>query len=211
MGSDSPMTSTKRVRVPREKAQEMILQAAEELFYQEGIHAVSVDAIVERAGMNKMSVYRQFSSKTALILAYMQKKQAAFWQEWEESMAKHPERPREQFVQFFADLAARASSKQFRGCCFLNVAVEFPDPAHPVRELVCAHQKRISDAFLERAVALGAANPRELAYTLILLMEGTYADSQTYGTDSAAIQLLPGIVEKLLAAAVCTDAGADAN
>lgn len=205
------MTSKKRTRVPRGQAQEKILQAADELFYQEGIHAVSVDAIVERAGINKMSVYRQFSSKTDLVIAYLKKKQAAFWQEWEESMARHPDRPREQLVQFFADLADRASSQEFRGCCFLNVAVEFPDPAHPVRELVCAHQKRIFDAFLERTVALGADNPRELAYTLILLMKGTHADSQTYGTDNAAIQLLPSIVEKLLAAAVGADAGADSK
>ncbi|MGF9908160.1 TetR/AcrR family transcriptional regulator [Brevibacillus porteri] len=192
------MTEAKRPRVPREKAQEIILNAAEELFYQEGIHAVSVDAIVERAGMNKMSVYRQFSSKTDLILAYMTRKQNVFWQEWEESIAKHPNRPREQLIQFFADLAERASNQQFRGCCFINVAVEFPDPVHPVRELVCSHQKRIRDAFLDRTTALGAANPCELAYTLILLMEGTYADSQTYGTDSAAIRMVPAIIEKVL-------------
>ncbi|MDC0760095.1 TetR/AcrR family transcriptional regulator [Brevibacillus sp. AG] len=192
------MTEAKRPRVPREKAQEIILNAAEELFYQEGIHAVSVDAIVERAGMNKMSVYRQFSSKTDLILAYMTRKQDVFWQEWEESIAKHPNRPREQLIQFFADLAERATNEQFRGCCFINVAVEFPDPVHPVRELVCSHQKRIRDAFLDRTTALGTANPCELAYTLILLMEGTYADSQTYGTDSAAIRMVPAIVEKVL-------------
>ncbi|GED59146.1 TetR/AcrR family transcriptional regulator [Brevibacillus formosus] len=192
------MTEAKRPRVPREKAQEIIMKAAEELFYQEGIHAVSVDAIVERAGMNKMSVYRQFSSKTDLILAYMTRKQDAFWQEWEESIAKHPNRPREQLIQFFADLAERATNEQFRGCCFINVAAEFPDPVHPVRELVCSHQKRIRDAFLDRTTALGAAHPCELAYTLILLMEGTYADSQTYGTDSAAIRMVPAIVEKVL-------------
>lgn len=196
------MTTSKRTRVPRAKAQEIILNAAEELFYQEGIHAVSVDAIVERAGLNKMSVYRQFSSKSDLILAYMQKKQTVFWQEWEQSMAKHPDQPREQLIQFFADLAARASSSEFRGCCFINVSIEFPDTTHPVRELVCTHQKRISDAFLERTTALGAANPCELAYTLMLLMEGTYADSQTYGTDSAAIRMVPTIVEKLLDAAL---------
>ncbi|MGG1659334.1 TetR/AcrR family transcriptional regulator [Brevibacillus sp. NRS-1366] len=196
------MTANKRTRIPRKKAQEIILNAAEELFYQEGIHAVSVDAVVERAGINKMSVYRQFSSKTDLILAYMSRKQQAFWQEWEEGLSWHPEKPREQLIQFFSDLAARASSDQFRGCCFINVAVEFPDTTHPVREMVCAHQKRIQDAFLEKTTLLGAANPTELAYTLILLMEGTYADSQTYGTNSVAIRMLPSIVEKLLDSAI---------
>lgn len=192
------MASGKRPRIPREKAQEIILNAAEELFYQEGIHAVSVDAVVERAGINKMSVYRQFSSKTDLVLAYMSRKQQAFWADWEESLSKHPDQPREQLLQFFRDLAARASCTDFRGCCFINVAVEFPDPSHPVRELVAMHQRRIHDAFLERSAALGAVQPKELAYTLLLLMEGMYADSQTCGTNSAAIQMLPAIVEKLI-------------
>ncbi|QRG66071.1 TetR/AcrR family transcriptional regulator [Brevibacillus choshinensis] len=196
------MTAGKRTRIPRAEAQEIILNAAEELFYQEGIHAVSVDAVVERAGINKMSVYRQFSSKTDLILAYITRKQQAFWSEWTASISKHPDQPREQFIQFFRDLAAKASCTDFRGCCFINVAVEFADTSHPVRELVTAHQKRVHDTFLEMATSLRAEHPHELAYTLRLLMEGTYADSQTYGTDSAAIQMLPVIVEKVIDAAV---------
>lgn len=196
------MSENKRTRIPREKAQEIILNAAEELFYQEGIHAVSVDAVVERAGINKMSVYRQFSCKMDLILAYMERKQSAFWEEWEDSLSKHPGLPKEQLIQFFTDLASKASCDHFRGCCFINVAVEFPDTAHPVRQLVCAHQKRIQDTFLEKATALGARDPHELASALILLMEGTYADSQTYGTNSTAIRLLPAIVAKLLDSAV---------
>ncbi|WNC13195.1 TetR/AcrR family transcriptional regulator [Brevibacillus brevis] len=197
-GNHSDKAPAKRARVPREKAQEIILNAAEELFYQEGIHNVSIDAVVERAGINKMSVYRQFSSKADLITAYIGRKQQAFWDEWAESMAKHPNQPRHQLIQFFRDLAARASCSDFRGCCFLNVAVEFPDASHPVRELVAAHQKRIADTFLDMAKALGAGSPKELACALLLLMEGTYADSQSYGTHSAAIQMLPAIVERLI-------------
>lgn len=190
--------TTKKNRVPRAEAQEIILNAADELFYKEGVHAVSVDAIVEQAGLNKMSVYRQFSSKTDLVLAYLERKQAAFRDEWAASMAKHPGQPKQQLLQFFQDLAEKASAEEFRGCCFLNVAVEFPDKNHPTRQLVCAHQKELFEKFAEIVTALGASNPAELAYTLILLMEGTYADSQTYGTDSAAIAMLPAIVEKLL-------------
>jgi len=196
------MSAGKRARIPREQAQEIILNAAEELFYQEGIHAVSIDAVVERAGINKMSVYRQFSSKTKLILAYMTRKQQAFWTEWTNSLAMHPAQPREQLIQFFRDLVAKAVCSDYRGCCFLNVAVEFPDPSHAVRELVAAHQQRVHDTLLQMAEDLGAVHPSELAFTLRLLMEGAYADSQTYGTGRADLQMLPAIVEKLMDAAV---------
>ena len=44
---------------PRER----ILAAASDLFYRQGIRAVSVEAIAEAAGTNKMTLYRHFESK----------------------------------------------------------------------------------------------------------------------------------------------------
>ena len=42
---------------------------ARELFYRRGIHVVGVDAIAAAAGTNKMTLYRHFASKDALIAA----------------------------------------------------------------------------------------------------------------------------------------------
>src|ERR1700749_2592046 len=52
-------------------AHEQLIDAAQELFYREGVRAVGVDAVVERAGVNKMSLYRQFASKDELVAAYL--------------------------------------------------------------------------------------------------------------------------------------------
>ena len=62
-----------RTQTTGPQAQEHLLQAAGELFYEEGVRAVGVDAVVERAGVNKMSLYRQFSSKDDLVLAYLER------------------------------------------------------------------------------------------------------------------------------------------
>jgi len=65
------MTTAKRSKQqppPRER----ILQAARELFYRDGINAVSVDAIAAAAGTNKMTLYRHFSSRDELIAAYLE-------------------------------------------------------------------------------------------------------------------------------------------
>jgi len=51
-----------------------ILAAAADLFYRHGIRAVGVDAIAEAAGTNKMTLYRHFSSKDALIAEYLRQK-----------------------------------------------------------------------------------------------------------------------------------------
>ena len=54
-------------RPPRER----ILLVARDLFYRHGLHPVSVEAIVDAALTNKMTLYRHFKSKDDLIVAYV--------------------------------------------------------------------------------------------------------------------------------------------
>jgi AcrR family transcriptional regulator len=44
---------------------ERIIEAAIKLFYDEGIRAVSVDAVAEKAGVTKRTLYYHFRSKDA--------------------------------------------------------------------------------------------------------------------------------------------------
>ena len=53
--------------------QEHILKTASELFYSQGINATGIDAIVKASGVAKMSLYKYFPSKDALVLAHLQK------------------------------------------------------------------------------------------------------------------------------------------
>jgi AcrR family transcriptional regulator len=123
-------------------AHEHLLRAAEELFYKEGVRAVGVEAVVELAGVNKMSLYRQFSSKDELILAYLERMDACFFERFDSSIAKHPGQPKAQLIQYFVDLAERATQKDYRGCPFVNVAAEFPDSSHCAKAPAHASRKR---------------------------------------------------------------------
>src|ERR1700733_6249702 len=104
-----------------------ILDAAENLFYLEGARNVGIDAVIKRAGVNKMSLYRQFESKDDLLRHYLLRTDQRFWAYFDASIDKHPGAPRLQLTQFFVDLAQRASVPGYRGCPFVNVAAEFPD------------------------------------------------------------------------------------
>ena len=73
---DKSVTARARPHTAGPTAQQLLLRAAGELFYREGIRAVGVDAVVERAGVNKMSLYRQFSSKDELVVAYLEQANA---------------------------------------------------------------------------------------------------------------------------------------
>ena len=48
-----------------------IIQAADDLFYGAGIRSASVDAIAEKAGVTKRTLYYHFRSKDDLIAAYL--------------------------------------------------------------------------------------------------------------------------------------------
>ncbi len=51
-----------------EKAQKAILAAAIELLLEHGLHAMSMDAVAERAGVSKATIYRWWPSKELLAL-----------------------------------------------------------------------------------------------------------------------------------------------
>ncbi|HZZ12007.1 MAG TPA: TetR/AcrR family transcriptional regulator [Paraburkholderia sp.] len=203
--SETPPSATSRrprsVPTTGPQAQQHLLRAAEELFYREGVRSVGVDAVVERAGVNKMSLYRQFSSKDDLVMAYLERKNAQFFGYVEKSFGKNPGEPARQLQQYFDDLAARASIDDYRGCPFVNVAVEFPDAAHPARQFVFGNKARLMNRLIELATEARADDPVALAHALGLMIEGVYAASQTYGPGCGPILVAPKVAAQLIAAA----------
>lgn len=182
-------------------AQLQILEAVDELFYKEGARAVGVDAVVKRAGVNKMSLYRQFESKEALLQEYLARRDERFWAYFDASLAKHPNDPRQQLLQFFTDLVERAGKPSYRGCPFVNVAVEFPDREHPARQAVTANKAQLWKRLHALAVACGAEDPKLLANGMAVLIEGAYTTSQTYNPAQPLLKAIPQIASSLIDAA----------
>lgn len=200
--ADSPKGPVRRsVRTDGATAQEQLLDAAQELFYRDGIRAIGVDAVVERAGVNKMSLYRRFASKDELVTAYLQRMDDGFRARFEKSVAKHPGKPAKQMLQALDDLVKRASSPDYRGCPFLNIACEFGDPEHPARVLVEQNKQYLMSRLVEMCRAAGAPDPVELAESLALIVDGIYATSQTYGPGSGPLRAAPRIARALIDAA----------
>lgn len=174
----TPSTSTHR-RAPTAgaDAQQQLLDAAVRLFYAQGIRAVGIDAVVEQAGVNKMSLYRQFALKDELVVAHLNRMDAEYyWQRFERSTAQHPGQPARQLKQFFDDLAARARRPDYRGCPFVNVSCEFSDRNHPARQIVSRNKTA-------------------------LLVEGVYTASQTFDPRCDVIDSMPALAAQLIDAA----------
>lgn len=165
----------------RPRAADRIRATVRELFYRQGIRAVGIEEIVERAGVTKPSLYRSFASKDELAAAYMRDYDADFWGRFDAVVAKHPGDPRAQVIAYMAGVGTRAQSNDYRGCGMTNAAVEFPDRNNPARLVAVENKRELRRRFTEMARAMGAAEPEALGDGLYLLAEGAYASGQLFG------------------------------
>src|SRR5262245_42764599 len=178
-----------RTSIPAKEARERILAAVNELFYRDGVRAVGVDAVIEHAGVNKMSLYRNFASKDDLIAAYLEDRNRQYWSWWDGVMKRHAGTARRQLVGLFEELQARVSRKGYRGCAFINIASELSDVSHPARRVVVDNKRELKRRLRGLAEAAGARTPDALADSLMLLMEGACAGSQTCGSEGPVTAL----------------------
>ncbi len=169
-------------------ARERILRAVDDLFYRQGVQAVGVDAVIERAGVNKMSLYRNFGSKDQLITAFLEDRDRQYWEWWDWVMQRH-DGPRRKLYGLFEDLQARVTHKGYRGCPFVNLAAELSNAKHPARAVITRNKQELRRRLCELAKAAEVNDPEALSESLILLMEGGYASSQTCGPAGPANSL----------------------
>jgi AcrR family transcriptional regulator len=170
----------------KKPARQRILDAASEMFYREGIRAVGIDAIIARSGVAKMSLYRNFHSKDALVTAWLEDRNGFFWRRWDKAEASRAGDPRGQLEAILDMIAATASHPKWRGCPFLNTATEFPEPDHPARAVILAHKHAVRERLRALAAAARARDPDLLAQQLQLLIDGAYAIGQSLGPSGPA-------------------------
>ena len=77
------------------EARQRILEAADRLFYQDGIRAVGIDRIIAEAGVAKMSLYKHFPSKDDLILAVLKYREEGVLGFFRSSMERHAKKAKD--------------------------------------------------------------------------------------------------------------------
>lgn len=183
-------------------ARTRILEAAADLFYREGIRAVGVDAVIAHSGVAKMSLYRNFAGKDELVAAFLDYRDELYWAWWDKVVARHPDDPRAQIRAIFETVGKRTAHPDYRGCPFINTAVEFPDSGHPGRVVALANKLELRARLRALAEAVGALDPAMLADQLLLLLEGTYVSGQTIGSEGVGEKAAAAAADVLVEAAV---------
>jgi len=170
----------------KKPARQRILDTASQMFYRDGIRAVGIDAIIARSGVAKMSLYRNFPSKDALVTAWLDDRNAFFWRRWDKAEASCAGDPRGQLEAILDMIAAIVSHTKWRGCPFLNTGTEFPEPGHPARAIILANKRAVRERLRSLAAAAGIFDPDLLAQQLQLLIDGAYAIGQSLGPQGPA-------------------------
>jgi AcrR family transcriptional regulator len=159
-----------------------VLDAAADLFYREGIHAVGVEAIAAAAGVTKKTLYDRFGSKDRLVAAYLQGRDAR-WRAWlTEDVTAHAHTARGRLLRTFDALGEWLRGIGPRGCAFVNALAELPDPDHPARAVIAGQKRWMLDYLTTLAADTDADQPDVLAEQLLLLHEGA-----TIGYASGAV------------------------
>ena len=140
------------------RARERILRAARRMFYERGIRAVGVEAIVNAAGVTKMSLYRHFASKDELVAACLAERIESYWRKWDECIVPHRADAVAQVLALLDWVGRRSTEPGFRGCPMTNAAIEFPEADHPGRKLAEAHKRELRERLL--MLAVGGRCPR---------------------------------------------------
>ena len=166
---ESAGTPTAKTRV-----RDRIFESACDLFYRHGIHGVGVDAIAAEAGSNKMSFYRSFASKDALVTAYLREQEREYWAWWESTVAAYPDDPRRQVEALFEAQLKIAMANECRGCALGNAAAEISDDEDELSTLVRAYKEQVRKRLQGMARAMGARDAEGLGDALMLLLDGGY-------------------------------------
>jgi AcrR family transcriptional regulator len=170
---------------PRKRsARERLLDTADRLFYEEGVHTVGIDRVLEESGVAKGSLYYNFGGKDALVRAYLQNRHAQWAARIDEQLAAAAS-PAEAILAVFDALADLFAQPGFRGCAFINAAAEAPDGS---AEALAAKDFRawLHQLFAVLVAEAGYHDAGKLTAQLVLLYDGANISAQMDGNPAAA-------------------------
>lgn len=183
-----------------QSARERLLDAADELFYAEGVHVVGVDRIAERARVTKATLYNTFGSKEDLVRVYLEQHMRRRQERIGRILAaKHT--PRERILGIFAEVEELLAGSAFRGCRFIMATAESRrgDASETVAE---TYRAWLRSVFTHLAEEAGARDPKLLGRRLLLIYDGAAVAARLDKDRRGAAAATRSAVQALVDAAI---------
>jgi AcrR family transcriptional regulator len=174
-----------RVSTGKPNARDRLLDAAYRLFAQHGIKQVGIDAILEKSGCAKASLYANFSSKSDLAIAFLDRREELWTREWLETEVKRrTSDPAARLLAVFDVFDSWFHEKRFEGCSFVNVLLESA-PDSQVHRAAAEHLSKIRAIIRGFAEEAGLAEPVSFAQAWHMLMKGSIVAACEGNRDAA--------------------------
>ena len=161
----------------RPAPRERLLEAADRLFYEEGVCSVGIDRILKEADAARASLYSTYGSKDELVRAYLQRRSEAWQALVAEVLPQRWSTPRERIIGVFEMLSEWFAAPGYHGCPFINASAEIAS-APAVEDVRDRHRAWVRELFTELASQSGAGDPQATAAQLVLLYDGSMVGAQ---------------------------------
>lgn len=160
-----------------------MLAAADRLFYEQGIRAVGVDAIADAAGVTKRTLYYHFSTKEALVAAFLDTRDGLTRLALERTAGEHA-LPGDRILAIFDHFEQWFATPAYRGCPFNNaVAAQAGDEAAMI---VRRHKAAFAGWLADQAQLGGAHAPKQVGAELLVLVDGALNGGMVFGSPESA-------------------------
>ncbi|MER6165924.1 TetR/AcrR family transcriptional regulator [Streptomyces violaceorubidus] len=181
---------------PTSAARARLLGTATKIFYAEGIHSVGVDRITAEAQVTRATLYRHFSGKEELVLAYLDQADQGIRGQVGAAVGSAASAAG-QVRAVARSIVDGIRSPGFRGCAFLNAVAEYSDPAHPVHQAVLAHRQWFLDTVTELLGRVGDGGSGLSADAagrhLVMLRDGAMAAGCLFDPELVSETFLHGV------------------
>ena len=151
-----------------------ILEAADRLFYAEGVRATGTEKIMAESDVAKATFYRHFNSKDALVMAYLDDRERQLWE-----YINTPQPPGD-ILAALRKIERSMNAPGVVGCPFLRVASEFPDTTHPFHQRVVAQKDKMVEFFSD-LLRSRHKDHKMIATQLLALVDGCLSMRMVYG------------------------------
>jgi AcrR family transcriptional regulator len=167
-------------------ARQRIIDAASELFYQNGIRATGIATIISHAGVARATFFHHFPAKSDLVIAWLQQPASRWFDRIRAELDAGAETPSKRLLSFFDLLGEWFAEEDFRGCAFQNAAAETPEADHALRQATHDYNLEIQHYLRQTASDAGLPSPARIAEELHLLAQGAIATAVATRSPEAA-------------------------
>jgi AcrR family transcriptional regulator len=180
-GAATKRPSGRSAAAPRLTPSERLMDTAAALFNAHGIRATGIDSILAKAGVARMTLYRNYGNKDGLVRSVLQRESAA-WLEWlDRELGCMQGTAHDRLCAYFDLLERWFAQPDFRGCSFINSVAEAPLEGDCVKPIAAAH-RQASVAFLVRLLAdAGVPDLADFAEQIVMLADGATVGAMITG------------------------------